>query len=81
MDDLIITNARIADGTGRAVFVGDVVVNDGLITEVVEHPSTGPAIQKATRTAKSTIDATGLLVTPGFVDIHKIGRASCRERV
>ena len=70
MDDLIITNARIADGTGRAVFVGDVVVNDGLITEVVEHPSTGPAIQKATRTAKSTIDATGLLVTPGFVDIH-----------
>ena len=63
MDDLIITNARIVDGTCRPAFVGDIVINDGRITEVTEAA-------QIRRDAKRVIDADGLLVTPGFVDIH-----------
>lgn len=66
MDDLIISNARIVDGTGKPEFIGDVIVNGGRITEVIKA-SDGSA---AGRPAKRTIDAAGLLVTPGFVDIH-----------
>ena len=60
MDDLIIKNARIVDGTGRPAFIGDVAVNGGRITEV------GPIDRPATR----VVDAEGHLLTPGFVDIH-----------
>jgi N-acyl-D-aspartate/D-glutamate deacylase len=61
MDDMLVTNARIVDGTGRAAVMGDVAVNGGRITEV------GSLVG---RTAKRVIDAGGLIVTPGFVDIH-----------
>jgi N-acyl-D-aspartate/D-glutamate deacylase len=63
VDDLIITNGRIVDGTGRPAFSGDVVVNEGFITEV----NTGGAGRAR---ARRTLDAAGCLVTPGFVDIH-----------
>jgi N-acyl-D-amino-acid deacylase len=61
MDDIVLTNARIVDGTGRPAFMGDVAISGGRITEVGRLD--GP-------TAKRVIDADGLLVTPGFVDIH-----------
>jgi N-acyl-D-aspartate/D-glutamate deacylase len=57
---LIIRNGTIVDGTGVKPFVGDIKIVDGLIKEVGQV--TGPADQE--------IDAKGLLVTPGFVDIH-----------
>ena len=57
---LIIRNGTIVDGTGKKPFVGDIKIVDGLIKEVGQV--TGPADQE--------IDAKGLLVTPGFVDIH-----------
>ena len=61
MFDLKITGGTIVDGTGRARFVGDVAVQDGLIVAVApEVPGE----------ATEVIDATGLIVTPGFVDIH-----------
>ncbi len=60
MFDLLITNARIVDGTGVPAFVGSVAVSNGLIVEVGDVQ--GDAIR--------TIDAAGHLVTPGFVDIH-----------
>jgi N-acyl-D-aspartate/D-glutamate deacylase len=60
VDDLIITNARIVDGTGDPAFDGDVAVKDGRFTEV------GKVTGRATR----VIDAEGQLLTPGFVDIH-----------
>ncbi len=63
MDDLIIANARIVDGTGRPAFDGDIAVRDGRIVEVAA-PGT------ITRPAVRVIDAAGHLVTPGFVDIH-----------
>ncbi len=46
---------------GGEPYVGDVAVQDGVITAV--GPSNG-------ETAKREIDATGLLVTPGFIDLH-----------
>ena len=61
MFDLKIVGGTIVDGSGRPAFVGDVAVKDGRIAAV------GPAV---TGDATETIDATGLLVTPGFVDIH-----------
>lgn len=64
MDDLIITNARVVDGTGAPAFDGDIAVRNGRITEVAA------AGTMQGRAAARIIDATGHLVTPGFVDIH-----------
>src|SRR3954453_753257 len=61
MFDLKLVNGTIVDGTGRPRFVGDVAVQDGVIVAV------GPAIEGE---ATETIDATGLVIPPGFVDIH-----------
>ncbi|OSC42659.1 N-acyl-D-amino-acid deacylase family protein [Mycobacterium decipiens] len=61
--DLLIRNGTIVDGLGGEPYVGDVAVNDGIITAV--GAAAGPD-----STAARTIDATGLLVTPGFVDLH-----------
>jgi len=59
--DLIIRNGTIVDGLGGEPYVGDVAVADNVIQAV-------GAINGAT--ASREIDATGLLVTPGFVDLH-----------
>ena len=61
-DDLIIHNGTIIDGSGGEPFVGSVAVCDGRITQIRRG-----LLESA---AKSTIDATGLYVTPGFIDIH-----------
>ncbi|OBG69814.1 amidohydrolase family protein [Mycobacterium sp. E3339] len=59
--DLIIRNGTIVDGLGGEPYVGDVAVRDGLIA-AVGHVNGETAARK--------IDATGLLVTPGFIDLH-----------
>lgn len=58
--DLIIRNGTIVDGSGSKPFVADVAITDGVISAIGEID--GSAAQE--------IDAAGLLVTPGFVDIH-----------
>ena len=58
--DLVIENGRIVDGSGRAEFPGGVAVNDGKIVEVGE----------VSGAAKRRIDAKGLVIAPGIVDIH-----------
>ncbi|MDA0822813.1 MAG: amidohydrolase family protein [Proteobacteria bacterium] len=65
MHDLVIRNAQIIDGTGAPGFAGDVAVADGRIIAVVRAEQGG-----ITAKAKRVIDATGRLLTPGFVDIH-----------
>jgi N-acyl-D-aspartate/D-glutamate deacylase len=60
MHDLIIRNGLIVDGTGAPAFRGDVAVDAGRIVEVGQVDGT----------ARRTLDAEGLMVTPGFVDIH-----------
>ena len=59
--DLIIRNGTIVDGLGGEPHVGDVAVRGGVIEAVGSVNGSG---------AKREIDATGLLVTPGFVDLH-----------
>jgi N-acyl-D-aspartate/D-glutamate deacylase len=58
--DLIVRNGTIVDGTGAEPFVGDVAITGGVIS----------AIGQVEGSAEEAIDAQGLLVTPGFVDIH-----------
>jgi N-acyl-D-amino-acid deacylase len=60
MDDLVIRNARVVDGTGTAAFMGDVAVRDGLISAIGAVPSAG----------RREIDAAGKVLAPGFIDIH-----------
>mgnify|MGYP005839695329 CR=1 FL=1 len=58
--DLIIRGGTVLDGTGREGFVADVGIRNGRIAEVGEISGT----------AAEEIDAAGLLVTPGWVDVH-----------
>ncbi len=58
--DLVIRGGTIVDGSGNERFEGDVGVKDGRIVEV------GGKIGKG----KREIDASGAIVTPGFVDVH-----------
>jgi N-acyl-D-aspartate/D-glutamate deacylase len=58
--DLVIKNGTVVDGTGVARYQADVAIADGKVAE----------IGKVTEGAKRTIDAHGLVVTPGFVDPH-----------
>ncbi len=58
--DLIVKDARIVDGTGKAAYGGDVAVQDGRIAAV------GDVSGSATR----VIDAGGQVVAPGFIDAH-----------
>jgi N-acyl-D-amino-acid deacylase len=59
--DLLIRNGKIIDGAGNNWFYGDVAVKDGKILQVAKHINLD-----ATR----TIDATGLIIAPGFIDVH-----------
>jgi N-acyl-D-aspartate/D-glutamate deacylase len=59
--DLLIRGGTVVDGTGSPSFTADVAVRDGVIVDVGQVDGAP---------ARETIDADGLLVTPGFVDIH-----------
>ncbi|HRD46375.1 MAG TPA: amidohydrolase family protein [Caulobacter sp.] len=58
--DIVIRGGTVVDGSGGAPFVADVGIRSGLIAAV------GPGLAAGAE----EIDATGKLVTPGFVDIH-----------
>ncbi|MGB6514812.1 MAG: amidohydrolase family protein, partial [Mycobacterium sp.] len=67
MFDLKITGGTVVDGTGADRFDADVAVKDGKIVEVRRR---GPGSPPLEGEAAETIDATGKIVAPGFVDIH-----------
>ena len=58
--DLVIRNGKVIDGSGSAAFAADVAIDGDTITHV------GTVEESGTR----EIDARGLTVTPGFIDIH-----------
>lgn len=59
--DIIIRNGKIVDGSGNPWFIADVGIKDGKIVRVGN-------LSEAT--AEKVIDAKGLIVSPGFVDVH-----------
>ncbi len=60
MHDLVIRGGNVVDGTGADGFVGDVAVTNGVVTAIGVVEGAG----------RREIDATGLAVMPGWVDIH-----------
>ena len=64
MLDLIIKGGTVYDGTGKAGFVADVGVKDGVIVKVGDLSG---------EQAAKTVDAAGKAVTPGFIDMHSHG--------
>ena len=60
MHDLVIRGGTVVDGTGAAPFTGDVAIDGGMISAVGSVSAKG----------REEIDARGMTVTPGFVDIH-----------
>lgn len=72
--DLIIRNGTVVDGSGAPSSIADIAVTDGRIALVA------PSIAA---TGREEIDALGMLVTPGFVDVHTHydGQASWDSRL
>src|SRR5690348_13354558 len=60
MHDLVVRNGTLIDGTGTASRKVDVAIDDGLITALEARAGSG----------RREVNAEGLLVTPGWVDIH-----------
>ena len=61
MLDIIIKDGLIVDGTRSAAYKGDIGIKDGIIKEIQSELCCA---------AKEVIDADGLVVAPGFIDIH-----------
>jgi N-acyl-D-aspartate/D-glutamate deacylase len=60
MLDLKITGGTIVDGSGQPGFIGDIGIRDGRIIAMGAVPED----------ARETVDATGKIVSPGFIDVH-----------
>lgn len=58
--DLVIQNGRIVDGTGAPWYIADIAIRDGKIARIGRLGASA---------AKRTIDGTGLVVAPGFIDM------------
>ncbi len=71
--DLVIRGGTVIDGTGAPRRLADVAISDGVVTAVGAVEGTG----------RREIDASGAIVTPGFVDIHchYDGQATWDERL
>jgi len=59
--DVLITNARVVDGTGNPWFRAEVAIKDGYIVRIG---------RKLTGRATTVVDARGHILAPGFIDVH-----------
>ncbi|MEU6556001.1 D-aminoacylase [Streptomyces sp. NPDC046915] len=67
MEDLVIRDADVVDGSGEPSYRADVVIDDGRITAIVkEAAAAGCQRPRAMR----ELDAEGLVLSPGFIDMH-----------
>jgi N-acyl-D-aspartate/D-glutamate deacylase len=73
MHDIVIKGGTVYDGSGDEPFTADIAIEQGRIVEV----------GKVASAAREVIDADGLMVTPGFVDIHTHydGQATWADRI
>ena len=60
--DIVLKNGHIIDPKNKIDAISDIAVKDGKIVKIGKGIDTG--------SSKKTIDATGLYITPGFIDIH-----------
>jgi N-acyl-D-aspartate/D-glutamate deacylase len=58
--DVVVRGGTVVDGTGAAPYVADLAIDEGIVTTVGDVRATG----------REELDADGLLVTPGWVDVH-----------
>ena len=74
--DLIITGGMVIDGTGHPAYRADVAIKDGRIVDIGNIAA--PA-------GVTVLNARGLIVTPGFIDVHSHSdftiddRSACRQ--
>ena len=68
--DLLIVNGSIVDGTGAPSYRGDIAIKDGRIIAIGDLKG---------HSAKEIINADGLVVAPGFIDLHSHGEKEIRE--
>ncbi|MCC3770394.1 amidohydrolase family protein [Streptomyces sp. UNOC14_S4] len=66
--DLVIRNARVIDGTATTPYQADVTLAEGRITGI--HREADGGRNRPTATRKRTLDADGLALAPGFIDMH-----------
>ncbi|MGZ8511193.1 MAG: hypothetical protein ACXWWA_12480, partial [Chitinophagaceae bacterium] len=59
--DILIRNGKIIDGTGNSWYYGNIAVKNGKIIKIGRDVNLP---------AKKTINATGLIIAPGFIDVH-----------
>jgi N-acyl-D-amino-acid deacylase len=59
--DILITNGKIIDGTGNSWYYGNIAIKNGKIIKIGRD---------VILSAQKTIDAKGLIVAPGFIDVH-----------
>src|SRR5262245_22926341 len=67
MSDVLIRNGTVVDGSGAPAFAGDVEIEGDRIVGVIPREPSGPTGEPS---ASKVIDATGLTLTPCFIDIH-----------
>src|SRR4051812_31282332 len=58
--DIILRHGRIVDGTGNPAYHAALAIKDGKVA----------AIGQLTATARQELDATNLVIAPGFIDVH-----------
>lgn len=69
--DILITNGKIIDGTGNSWYYGDLAIQNGIIQKIGKLKNA---------TATKIIDAKGLIVAPGFIDVHAHIEGGIMER-
>ncbi|WP_428935285.1 N-acyl-D-amino-acid deacylase family protein [Streptomyces sp. ACT015] len=67
MEELVIRDADVVDGSGGPSYRADVVVDGGRIVSIVQEAAAAGCQRP---TARRELDAAGLVVAPGFIDMH-----------
>lgn len=68
MSVIVIKNGLVVDGTGAEPYKASVIIEGDRIVGIATEPETLKRLEKA---ADQVIDAAGMVVTPGFIDIHR----------